>query len=106
MFDSLEVMLKVLEQLQPVEAKVRMRSADLAKQIARAADSVVLNLGEGRLRRDGDKRLHYEFAAGSASELTAALRVALVRGYVDRAHVDAVEAYLDRVRAMLYKLTR
>jgi four helix bundle protein len=106
MFDSLEVMLKVLVQLQPVEVKVRQRSLDLAKQIARAADSVALNLGEGRLRCDGDKRRHYEMAAGSASELTAALRVAVIRGYVDQPLVDAVEPLLDRVRAMLYKLTR
>jgi four helix bundle protein len=106
MFDSLEVMLKVLEQLGPVEAKIRLRSLELAKQIARAADSVALNLGEGRLRCDGDKRRHYEMAAGSASELTAALRVARIRGLIDDTHIDAVEPLLDRVRAMLYKLTR
>jgi hypothetical protein len=60
---------------------------------------------EGRRRRDGDQRRHYEIAAGSASEVTAALRIALAKRYIteeDFAHVDAL---LDRVRAMLYRLT-
>jgi len=103
MFDSLEVMLKVLELLIPIEAKVRRHNAELARQMSRAADSVVLNLGEGRCRRDGDRRRHFEMAAGSASELTAALRIAKLRGY---AELDAVEPQLDRVRAMLYRLAR
>ena len=76
MFDALEVMLRVLELLVPIEAKVRRHNAELAKQMARAADSVALNLGEGRWRKDGDRRRHYEMAAGSASELTVALRIA------------------------------
>ena len=103
MFDSLEVMLSVLELLGPIEAKVRRHNASLAKQMTRAAESVALNLGEGRCREDGDRRRCYEIAAGSASELTAALRIAHLRGYVDMA---AIDAQLDRVRAMLYKLTR
>jgi len=104
MFDALEVMLKVLEQLAPVEAKVRRHNRELASQMARAADSVALNLGEGRWRHDGDRRRHYQIAAGSASELTVALRIARVRGYVGE--LDAVEPLLDRVRAMLFRLTR
>jgi four helix bundle protein len=106
MFDALEMSLKVLEQLAPVETRIRRKSASLAKQLAAASESVALNLGEGRLRRDGDKRRHFEIAAGSASEVTVALRIAVAKGYITAAETAHVDAALDRVRAMLYRLTR
>jgi four helix bundle protein len=106
MFDALEISLQYLEKLTPVEAKIRRHSAGLAKQLAEASDSIALNLGEGRLRRAGDRRHHYDIAAGSASEATVALRVAVARGLVTRDDVLEVEALLDRVRAMLFRLTR
>jgi four helix bundle protein len=105
MFDALEVSLTVLERLAPVEVRIRRRSASLAKQLARASESVSLNLGEGRARRDGDQRRHYEMAAGSASEITVALRIALSKQYITATDVAHVEELLDRVRAMLWKLT-
>jgi four helix bundle protein len=81
----------------------------LARQLADASEGVALNLGEGRLRRDGDQRRHFEFAAGSASEVTVALRIAVAKGYVtaaEAAEAAEVDEVLDRVRAMLYHLTR
>ena len=106
MFDALEVSLKVLERLAPVEVRIRRKSNSLAKQLANASESVALNLGEGRLRRDGDQRRHYEMAAGSASEVTVALRIAVAKQYVSAAEVAPTEELLDRLRAMLYRLTR
>ena len=106
MFDALEVSLKVLERLVPVETRIRRRSSSLGKQLANASESVSLNLGEGRLRRDGDQRRHYEMAAGSASEVTVALRIAVAKQYVSAAEVAPVEELLDRLRAMLFRLTR
>ena len=47
----------------------------------------------------------YRRAAGSASELTTALRIARARGYISVNEHDAVERALDRVRAMLWRLT-
>jgi four helix bundle protein len=44
-------------------------------------------------------------AAGSASELTTALRIARARGYITPAEFAAVDVVLDRVRAMLWRLT-
>ena len=105
MFDALEAALKVLEALVPVETRIRRQSSELAKQISRASESIALNLGEGRERRDGDKRRHFEMAAGSASELTTALHIARGRGYITPADFAAVDAPLDRVRAMLWRLT-
>ena len=106
MFDALEMSLKVLEQLAPIELRIRRKSASLAKQLADASESVALNLGEGRIRRDGDKRRHFEMAAGSASEVTVALRIAAAKRYITEAEAAEVDAVLDRVRAMLYRLTR
>ena len=106
MFDALEISLVVLERLAAVEGRIRQKSRSLAKQLAEASESVALNLGEGRLRKDGDRRRHYEFAAGSASEVTVALRIALAKRYITAAELAAVEEPLDRVRAMLYRLVQ
>jgi hypothetical protein len=45
-------------------------------------------------------------ADGSARELTTALRIALARGYITPADFGAVDAPLDRVRAILWRITR
>ena len=104
-FDVLEVSLVTLEQLVPVEKKVRLRRKSLADQIGRAADSVALNIAEARQRAGLDHADMLRRAAGSASELTAALRIARARGYITDADFAAVDAHLDRVRAMLWRLT-
>ena len=104
-FDTLEMSLVVLEQLAPVEARVRQKRKSLADEIARAAESVALNVSEGRARAGLDRADLYRRAAGSAGELTTALRIARARAYIGAAEYEAVEAALDRVRAMLWRLT-
>ena len=106
MFDTLEMSVTVMELMGPIEAKVRMKRKSLADQIGRAAESIALNVSEGRLRCDGDQRRHWQMAAGSASEVTTALRIAVLRRYITRDDFAAVDADLDRVRAMLFRLTR
>ena len=106
MFDALEMSLQFLERLVPVETRIRQRSASLAKQLAEASESIALNLGEGRLPHAGDKRRHFEMAAGSASEVTTALRIAVAKRYISPAEFAETDAVLDRIRAMLYRLTR
>ncbi len=54
----------------------------------------------------GDQRRHYEMAHGSASEVTTALRIAVSKRYITPEDYAAVDVALDRVRAMLYRLTR
>jgi four helix bundle protein len=105
MFDALEVTLDVLEQLVPLETRIRRKSASLGKQLSDASESIALNVGEGRDRRDGDQRRHYEMAHGSAGEVTTALRIAVVKGYITRDEFAAIDPTLDRVRAMLWRLT-
>ncbi len=45
-------------------------------------------------------------AAGSASEVTVALRIAVAKRYITEREAAEVDEVLDRVRAMLYRLTR
>ena len=103
-FDAQEAALAVLEQLAPLEAKLKQRRKSLA-EVIRAAESVALNLSEGRLRAGLDRPDFFRRAAGSASELTTALRIARARGIISAAELAAVDAPLDRVRAMLWRLT-
>ena len=105
MFYTLEMSLAVLEQLAPLESKLRQRRKSLADEVCRAAESIALNISEGRLRAGLDRADLYRRAAGSASELTTALRIAQARGYITPAEFAAVDVKLDRVRGMLWRLT-
>jgi four helix bundle protein len=104
-FDTLEISLTVLDQLATVEPKIRQRRKSLADEIGRAAESIALNVSEARQRAGLDRADLFRRAAGSAGELTTALRIAKARGYITHADYAAIDAVLDRVRAMLWKLT-
>ena len=104
-FDALEMSLSVLDQLANVEPRLRQKRKSLADEIGRAAESIALNISEGRQRAGLDRPDLFRRAAGSAAELTTALRIAAARGYITRGEHAAIEVPLDRVRAMLWKLT-
>ena len=104
-FEALDVSLAFVAALGELVPQIARRDPDLARQLRRAGSSISLNLAEGRQRvgRDG---LHlYRVAAGSAAEVTAALDVALAWHHVTPAQRAALDATLDRVRAMCYRLT-
>ena len=105
MFDVLEVSLTVMDRIAVVETKVRVRRRSLADQLGRAAESISLCISEGRKRAGLDRPDLYRKAAGSADELTTCLRIARSRGYISPADFAAVDEALDRVRAMLWRLT-
>jgi len=105
MFDTLEMSLTVLERLALLEPKLRQRRKSLADEIGRAAESIALNVSEARQRAGLDRADLFRRAAGSASEFPTALRIAQARGYITSADFAAVDAVLDRVRAMLWRLT-
>src|SRR5689334_25447612 len=102
MFDTLEMSLTVLEQLAPIESKIRQRRKSLADEIGRAAESIALNVSEARQRAGLDKADLLRRAAGSAAELTTALRIARARRFISDAEHAAIDAAPDRVRAMLW----
>ena len=105
MFDTLEISLVVLEQLAKLESKLRQRRKSLADEATRAAESIALNISEGRQRAGLDRPDFFRRAAGSAGELTTALRIAKALGYITPAEHADIDASLDRVRAMLWRLT-
>jgi len=104
-FDTLEMSLVVLDRVAEVEPKIRAKRKSLADEIGRAAESIALNVSEGSQRAGLDKPDFYRRAAGSAHELTTGLRIAKSRRYITPAEYDAIDAALDRVRAMLWRLT-
>jgi len=89
----------------PVEKKVRQKRKSLADEMGRAGDSIALDTSEGHKRAGLDRADLFRRAEGSAGELTTCLRIALLRGCIKRDDFDWVDEPLDRVRAMLWKLT-
>ena len=104
-FEAYEVALAMVSALRPAVAALVRQDKDLADQIRRAASSVVLNLAEGARRRGRDRLHFYRIAAGSAADVKAALEVGKAWGCLDAKPLADVEALLDRVLAMLWRLT-
>ncbi len=74
--------------------------AHLRDQLQRAADSVVLNIAEGRARGGDAGRNHFRIASGSAAEACAALDL------IGSAEAAVEQPKLRRVGAMLRGLSR
>lgn len=85
--------------------RIRARDRSLADQITRAASSIVLNIGEAERSDPGNKRARFFTAAGSAGEALNAVKLAVKWGYVATPEGDCALALLDRVNAMLWRLT-
>ncbi len=77
----------------------------LRDQIFRASDSIVLNIAEGagRIAR-ADKRRHYSYALGSASECGAALALLHACGALRAEAYEIRRIMIIRVIQMLYRL--
>ena len=71
----------------------------------RAANSIALNIAEADRSEGGNVRSRFYSAAGSANETRRALQVAVAWGYVTDEAAQGTERHLDRVSAMLWKLT-
>jgi len=96
-----EVAIRVLEGLRPAVAAIEARDRDLARQMRRAASSVVLNIAEGSGSSGGTRRERYRNALGSAREVVACIEVARAWRYAD---VDA--EVLREVIGTLVKVAR
>ena len=99
-----DVVLEVLGAMRPVIAKIAEHDSDLARQLRRAAASMLLNVAEGSGCRAGTRRQRYHDALGSTRESAACLDAAGALGYceVDRALRDQ----LERIAAALIKVVR
>ena len=92
--------------LPPVIARVKKRDRKLADQLRRAAQSVVLNIAEGRGNKDGNAGLRFATACGSAKEVRAALSIATTWGYIDPRTMAPLDEELDEICAITWVLSR
>ena len=97
---------EVVREIAPLVQEVRSQDAKLADQLKRAAQSVVLNIAEGRGNKDGNARLRFSTACGSAKEVRAALHVASDWGYIEAHRAARLDEQLDEVCAITWCLGR
>ena len=83
-----DVMLEVVRGMRGSIAAIEARDADLARQLRRAASSVVLNVAEGSGSAGGVRRMRYRTALGSARETRACLDAAEALGYAPQVGDD------------------
>ncbi len=76
-------MLDAIRAMRPLLTAIQRRDIDLARQLRRAASSVVLNLAEGSGSFGGVRTQRYRTALGSARETMSCLRVAEAFGYIE-----------------------
>ena len=104
-FDALEISLETMTALTEPLAVIRAEDSDLFRQLRRAARSVPLNIAEGARRSGLDRKHHWRIAAGSADEVRTGLRVAVACAELDADVAAASMTLLDRVIAMLWRMT-
>lgn len=103
--EVLNVALEAIELLRPIVVRIRKHDRNLARQITDAANSNILNTGEGALSDPGTRRSRYQSAAGCANEVRLGILAAIRWGYVTERASAQVLSHYDRIVAMLYKLT-
>jgi four helix bundle protein len=104
-FEVEEVAIQLIEVLRPIVPRIKARDRALADQLARAASSVALNVGEGNYSDPGNRRARFFTAAGSANETRLALGVAVSWGLCSTADADPALVLIKRILSMLWKLT-
>ena len=96
-------MIEAVRAMRAVVTAVERRDSDLARQLRRAASSVVLNVAEGSGSFGRVRTARYRTALGSARETLACLRVGEAFGYVEPVP-DALAARMDRVIGTLVRV--
>ena len=97
---------EIVRELAPLVQVIREQDRALADQLKRAAQSVVLNIAEGRGNDAGNARARFSTACGSAKEVRAALNVASDWGYIEAHGAASLEERLDEVCAITWCLGR
>jgi four helix bundle protein len=103
MFIAYEISKQLIVSLRPLVPVIQACDRELADQLRRAAQSVLLNLAEGQKYQNGNRKKHYEIAQGSANEVKAALDAAEAWGWLEERGEE--RELLDRLLAVLWKLT-
>ena len=98
--------IELIETLKPLVPRIKQRDKSLADQLARAASSIALNIGEAELSDPGNRKSRLFTAAGSANETLTALRVAVAWGHLPATQAEGSIHLLQRIVAILWKMTR
>ena len=104
-FDAYDLALQAALALRPLLDPINRRDPDLCRQMRRAASSVAMCLDEGSQRTGRDRFHLYRVAAGSAAEVRTALALATTWGYIAQPQAAPAHALLDRIVAILWRLT-
>lgn len=100
------VAVETIAALRPLVGRIARHDRSLSKQLQAAASSIALNIGEAQYSDPGNRRARFHSAAGSAGETRTALEVAVAWGYITSLQAQGALALLDRVLAMLWRLSR
>jgi four helix bundle protein len=98
-------MLEAIVAMRPMLGCIERSDTDLARQLRRAASSVVLNLAEGSGSFGRVRTARYRTALGSARESFACLRTAEAFGYIG-AIPDSLCVTMNRVIGTLVRVAR
>ena len=104
-FHALNLSLDLIALVRPLVARITRHDKELAKQLRKAASSIVLNLGEGRKRTGRDRQYLWSVACGSAEESRTCLLVAQAWGYIGSEDMASVDGVLDQVVAITWSLS-
>jgi four helix bundle protein len=91
---------RVVRELAPLLHTIREHDKSLADQLKRAAQSVVLNIAEGRGNDAGNAKARFSTACGSTKEVRAVLNVASDWGYIESRMATHLDEKLDEVCAI------
>jgi four helix bundle protein len=99
--------LEVLDLCDEIVEQMPPKRAHLKDQLDRAATSIVLNIAEGAGEFSFDEKCRfYRMARRSATEAAAILHIVLRRRHGPEDKILAARELLDRVVAMLVKMTK
>jgi four helix bundle protein len=96
-------MLDVIRSMRGALGAIDKRDADLARQLRRAASSVVLNIAEGSGSFGRVRTVRYRTALGSARETLACLQTAEAFGYVEPVS-HAITGRMNRIIGTLVRV--
>lgn len=104
MFIAYQITKELITALAPLVPQIKREDLELADQLKRAVQSVLLNLAEGQKFSDGNRLRHYKIAHGSSNEVRVVFDAAVAWGWITPD--ESVLALLDRLLAVMWKLTR